>query len=187
MPEISEKRNYINPGICIKETVMTVEKRLFREVALFIGDINGKVADIGCENAKSIYISKLFDVEIDQMDCDFNFESLPVNKYDTILCLEVLEHLQNPLFFMKNLKLMLRKNGTIYLSMPARPQILWTRHHFFEMGRKHFNKWILEPLELRIVRYKKIMLWRAFWTYFTGFRPFLRLFFNYGFIYEIHK
>jgi len=178
--------NYINPGICTKEAIMYIDKRIFRKTSEFINNLKGKIADIGCINAKSLYISKSFNVNIDQIDCDFNFDVLPVNKYDIIFCLEVLEHLQNPLFFMKNLKLMLRENGIIYLSTPGRPQILWTKHHFFEMNEKHLTKWILEPLGLKIIKRKKIMLRRPFWTYSTGIRPLLRFFLSYTTIYKIN-
>ena len=179
--------NYINPGICTEEAIMKIDEKLFKEVALFLDDLKGKIVDIGCINAKSLYISKSLNVSINQIDCDFNFNKLPVNKYDKILCLEVLEHLQNPLFFMKNLKLMLRENGIIYLSMPARPRILWTKHHFFEMNKKHFDKWILKPLGLRITKSKRIRIKCPFWFCFIGFRPLLRFFFNYTYIYKINE
>jgi len=134
-----------SPGICLTRTTMFEDKRLFKRTAKFIGSLDGRVADMGCENAKSNYLSDYFGVKIEQIDCDFNFTSLPDKKYDIILCLEVLEHLQNPLFFMKNVKGMLAPKGTLYLSTPSRFRFLWTEKHFFEMSQRHLRKWILAP------------------------------------------
>lgn len=176
------------PGHCGEE-IMEVWETLFYLTAKFINNLHGRVADIGCVNAKSVYIAAFFNHDIEQVVSeDFNFWTFPrwdIEDYDFVLCLEVLEHLQNPLHFMKNVKLMLKPGGVLYLSLPARPRFLWTEHHFFEMNKKHLTKWILAPLGLKIVDCKRIRLGNPWWFYFSGVRPFLRIFFNHTFIYKI--
>jgi len=178
-----------SPGICLTRTTMFDDKKLFKRTAKFIGSLNGKIADMGCENAKSNYLANYFNVEIDQVDYDFNFDFPLPKKYDTILCLEVLEHLQNPLFFMKNVKNMLTPKGVLYLSTPSRFRFLWTEKHFFEMSQRHLRKWILAPLDLKIMRSKSrgMTFKRPWWFYFTGIRPLFRLFFDNTRIYEIRQ
>lgn len=176
-----------NPGICSNEAITIFDKKVFKGTLKFV-KLNGKIADMGCMNIKSSFLAGSFRKHIEQIDFDFNFDPLPqgyMQAFDTILCLEVLEHLQNPLFFMKTMKQMLKKDGVIYLSTPARPRFLWTEHHFFEMNKKHLIKWIFNPLGLRIIRSKRIRIGHPWWFYLTGFRPFFRIFFNYTFIYEI--
>lgn len=177
-----------SPGVCETRTTMFRDIRLFKKTALFIGELKGEIADIGCENAKCNYLADYFGVKIDQIDCDFNFDPLP-GKYDFILCLEVLEHLQNPLFFMRNLKGMLKPEGTIYLSTPSRFRFLWTEKHFFEMSSRHLKKWILAPLDLKVVRSKSrgMTFLRPWWFYLTGIRPLFRLFFDNTRIYKIKE
>ncbi len=176
------------PGIS-RKGIMEFHRSLFYSTAHFINAIHGKVADMGCANAKSSYIAEFFNYDIEQVDSeDFNFWIAPqgyINAFDVILCLEVLEHLQNPLFFMRNVKAMLKLGGVIYLSLPARPRFLWTKHHFFEMNKRHLTKWILNPLGLEIIKTKRMRIGHHWWFYFSGVRPFLRIFFNHTFIYKI--
>lgn len=180
--------NQKNPGLCPKSEIMKQDIRQFKDIILFVGSLKGDICDIGELNAKSIYLSDHFNIKIEQLDQDFNFCDLYTGKkYDNILCFEVIEHLQNSLLFMRNIKKMLKAGGVIYLSTPSRPHFLWTPHHFIEMSREKLTQWILAPLDLKIIRSKKIRLNNNWKFYFTGIRPFLRLFFNYTNIYEIRN
>jgi len=176
------------PGYCGNE-IMIFERKLFTSVAWFINSLKGRVADMGCFNAKSSFIRRFLNHEIEQVDRnDFNFWDVPKdykNVFDVILCLEVLEHLQNPLHFMRNVKAMLKEGGSIYLSLPSRPRFLWTKHHFFEMNKKHLLKWIFKPLGLEVIESKRIRINHPWHFYISGIRPFFRIFFNYTRIYEI--
>lgn len=135
--------------------------------------------DIGEYNPRVKYIAEQMGLEIKTIDTvDFNWDSLysRCDYYcDRIFAFEILEHLQNPLFFMNELKENLTPNGSIYLIIPCNPMWLWHEMHFFEMGRKHFEKWILKPLGLKIVRYKKIYFIPTWKTYLIGFRPLWRV------------
>lgn len=179
------------PGINTTETVMKLDKKMTNSFADFINCLIGKTADVGCNNAKRGYLSSIFNYNIHELNCeDFNFPEFK-GKYTTILCFEVLEHLQNPLLFMKKLSECLDHDGTIYLSMPGRIRFMWSKHHFFEMDKQHFNKWILKPLDLRILRSKKVRIKSKITIKsFIGIRPIIRLMlliFNHTTIYQIKK
>jgi hypothetical protein len=186
------KTNTERPGYCDDSTLQKIDIRLFRGMESFI-EVNDciVVGEIGKPNAKSDYISKKKGIMIDQLCSDYDFnEGLPLNngrKYNIIFCFEILEHLQNPLLFLKSLLEYWNNSGFIYLSMPARLRFLWTEHHFHEIPPKHFQKWLLNPLGLEIKRKKRIRINHSPWFYLSGIRPFFRLFFNYTWIYEIKK
>jgi len=137
----------------------------------------GQIADIGPENPKIRLIGeKLGFVATPIVVDDFNFDKLPHGKkFDVIFCLEVLEHLQNPLFFMKELKDLLNDDGTIYLSMPSNPKFMWAEFHFYEMKRKHFEKWIVIPLGLKIVKHKRFNYVTDWRSVFIGIRPLIKI------------
>ena len=175
------------PGYCPRKEVTYIDEHLFYWTARFVDKINGKTADMGCANAKSAYVKKYYSfyIDMEQVEFDFNFGTGTRKKYDTIYCFEVIEHLQNSLHFMRTVKRMLKPGGTIYLSTPSRPKFLWTKHHFIEMNKQHLTKWILNPLGLKITKSRRIRIGQPWYFYFTGIRPFLRLFFNFTRIYEI--
>ena len=50
---------------------------------------------------------------------DLNWTWKINNKYDTILCFQVIEHLMNPLMFLSVCKQVLQKNGILYISYPT--------------------------------------------------------------------
>lgn len=146
---------------------------------------NGNIADISPPSEKT---NRIYQGKIDYFyEMDYNFDEISNNKYDTILCLEVLEHLQNPLLFMQNVKKMMYEGTSLYLSTPGRKKIMWPDFHFFEMPKKHLEKWILEPLGLKIRRYKYLPARHVKFEQFIGIRPLIRLlFFKRGTnIYEI--
>ena len=142
------------------------------------GDIkgNGSCYDIGEYNPRIKYIAEQMGLDIRTLDAeDFNWCGIRARDCDNIFAFEIVEHLQNPLFFMNELKKILAKDGSIYILIPCNPRPLWHEMHFFEMDRKHFEKWILAPLGLKIVRYKKIYFIASWRTYLIGFRPLWRV------------
>lgn len=143
-------------------------------------DTDKSYADIGINNKKIEYIKQktcIFVVQINSVD--FNFAKLS-GQFDVIFCFELLEHLQNPLWFMKQLKSILNDNGMIYLTMPN--NLIWSPYHFFEMSPRHFSKWILIPLDLKIVKYKRL---KAPVIFRFGIRPLIRFLLNSTYIYKI--
>lgn len=132
--------------------------------------------DMGEYNPRIKYIAEQMKLNIETIDSqDFNWDDnlffSQNEQCDRIFAFEVVEHLQNPLLFMTEIKFALSDNGSIYLIIPCNPRPLWHDMHFFEMDRKHLEKWILAPLGLKIVRYKKIYFIASWKTYLIGFRP----------------
>lgn len=132
--------------------------------------------DVGEINPRIKYIADSMGLDIYTIDYDdFNWDKIAERQCGIVFAFEIVEHLQNPLFFMNELKKILAKDGSIYVIIPCNPRLLWHEMHFFEMDRKHFEKWILAPLGLKIVRYKKIYFIASWRTYLIGFRPLWRV------------
>ena len=168
------------PGFCTTEELWNIRRdNMKRFVDKFLPLINikptDKCFDIGEYNPKIKYLSEKLNIKVCQIEkIDFNFDEINENA-NVIFCLEVLEHLQNPLLFMNRLKQCLSFGGRIYITIPVNQRWLWCDGHYFEIPRKHFEKWILEPLDLKTTKYKRINFihdWRGF---FIGFRPLVKL------------
>ncbi len=87
--------------------------------------------------------------------------------FDLIICLDVLEHLQDDVDYLSKLKNLLRTNGRILVSVPAH-QLLWSshddsNHHFRRYSRKSFIR-LVNASQLKIVeiRYWNSLLFPLF-------------------------
>jgi len=181
-----------HPGYNTQETIASATPRMLIEFMRFMDfPCSMEIRDIGESNWKSEQMRR-YGHKVSQIAVpDFNFYSFCVPDCQIITCFEVLEHVQNPLFFMQQIKSCMSRTEdrqtVLYLSTPGRLRPFWSRHHFHEMSEKHLTKWILEPLGLKVHRSKSVRIsdGMPFWFYFTGIRPFLRLFSNNTRIYEI--
>jgi SAM-dependent methyltransferase len=157
---------------------LSVFEKYITPIIEFVSEdsLDGTICDIGNSNPKMEYLKEIFDINLEQVTVnDFNFDVFPDKQYDVIFCFEILEHLQNPLFFMTQIKKMMKDNGTLYLSMPSNPRFMWATFHFFEMSKKHFEKWILVPLDLKIVRHRKWNHSADRKAMLIGIRPLIRM------------
>lgn len=52
--------------------------------------------------------------------CDLNFESLPYDAgfFDTVICTEVIEHLENPRHLLRQIHMVLKTEGRLIITMP---------------------------------------------------------------------
>ena len=149
-----------------------VDKKIIPFLLINSGDY---CFDLGEKNPRMEYLKERMKLEVVQVDSeDFNFDELPSKKADNVFAFEVIEHLQNPLWFIKQLKKMI-DSGSIYVIIPENPKLLWHEMHFLEMNKKHFEKWLLKPLDLRINRHKKIIFIPSWKMYLIGFRPLIKL------------
>ena len=171
------------PGYQTKKELWTVKhKRIKRymdnHVIPFLQLPNDTYClDVGEANPRMEYLKKELDLNVEQWDTkDLNFAGAEwYNYYDAIFCFDLLEHIQNPLWLMRQLKLTIKPGGSIYVNMPENPMWLWGDEHFFEMPMNHFIKWIANPLELKVVRQKHIFFIANWKAYFIGVRPLLRI------------
>src|SRR3989304_7904643 len=128
----------LGPGYNPDSILNYYHPKLYDEAIAFMGEIILPAADVGKQNAKMEYIKKKLGIEVDQIEApDFNFMEKRENRYNTICIFNVLEHLQNPLWFMKCMKYLLNDNGKIFLSACSRPQVFWSKDHFIEYTPEH--------------------------------------------------
>ena len=121
-------------------------------------------------------IENHFKCSIDSIDWDFNENTNITNKYDTILCFEVLEHVMNPLLFLEQLKKLLKKYGIIYMSTPYQfPQILKAIHHYHEIPTDRLI-WLFNAANLKIVESGKLTIAGNWYNHINGIRPIMRYF-----------
>jgi SAM-dependent methyltransferase len=127
--------------------------------------------DIGCRNPLSAFLCKRYHLFADQTEGDLEDIQL-VGSYDLITCLEVIEHLFNPLHLLSQMKNALNENGVVILTTPCSP-IAVNPNHFHEMDRSRLFA-LLDHAGLDVVEYRRV--WRkTAWGLVSGFRPLLKL------------
>jgi len=150
-----------------------------RHVIPFLDIKDGAVCmDVGSANPRMEYMKRKTGLNVLQLEVnDLNFDEIGKLQIwwsggiaDVFFVFDVIEHLQNPLWFMNQLKEAIRSDGSIYVLYPCNPRWLWHPIHYNEIPPDHFIRWIAHPLELEVVRQKKIIdiNWKA---YLIGFRP----------------
>jgi 2-polyprenyl-3-methyl-5-hydroxy-6-metoxy-1,4-benzoquinol methylase len=75
---------------------------------------------------------------VNKKECDLN-ERWPVNKgeYDRVFALEVIEHLENPRFFFREIKRALRDGGEAFVTTPHN-ESLFSRLNFLFTGQHRY-------------------------------------------------
>ncbi|MDO8141246.1 MAG: class I SAM-dependent methyltransferase [Candidatus Brocadiales bacterium] len=105
---------------------------LLREVLKTVPYIKGQLLDVGCgekpySNIFSVHIDSYVGIDLVQslhgkhaVDIYASAHHLPFKKdtFDTVLCLEVLEHVERPLEVLKEIYAVLKKGGVLILSVP---------------------------------------------------------------------
>jgi len=129
-----------------------------------------KVLDIG----KASYISRQLEVTHNTVGDLNKGIRAPSNNYDIITCMEVFQHVMNPLQLMQDCHGLLRPGGTLYMGTP----LLWCIPWFH--GRGNFTEYKKDRVQILMeyvgfvpVRYQ----WGNPWPFrfcFYGIRPPLR-------------
>lgn len=101
-------------------------ERRIQETIKFIWPIDtvGRVIDISEPNYVGHQLEEYFGIKLDHPTItpttDFNWGILASSqKYDTVFCFEVLEHIMNPAMFVGAILKMLKPRGVLYLSTPV--------------------------------------------------------------------
>lgn len=130
--------------------------------------------DIGDRSPLTNLLEEYFNTKFDNTEIDLDEEGLSGN-YNIITSFEVIEHLFNPLFHLKQVKKVLDENGILYLSTPLlKPEILQSPEHFHEMTFESLNT-LTKMAGFKISRFKVVRV-RPFSV--KGFRMILRYFFE---------
>lgn len=122
---------------------------MFDELAQF-GDVEGVEVDATIVSEKNRWRDQIF-------ICPFDSSFQPGRKYDTILMLDVLEHLPDPRGALQHALSLLTTNGSLLITVPAF-RFLWTthddlNHHFTRYDRRTFRQ-LAEGLgTIRTMRY----------------------------------
>ena len=170
-------------------------KKRFEECFSFFDDFEAPVLDIGGVNVMGEAIKERFSelgrahITIDNtLECDFNEELIaPGGNYRTILCFEVIEHVMNPLLFMRNIHRLLGQGGVVYLSTPKAPlmSILSSNYHLTEYKQTRLEqlfRWA--GFEIEKTKMYNVHPWLSA---FEGIRPLWKLVFQRYVIFKLSK
>jgi len=162
-------KTFMTPGFSERRANKTIEF------------INNSVAagtdllDIGCDNPIGKYIANKLELNYHNTDGDLDYDYIaPDKKFRIVFCLEVIEHLLSPKFFLMELKKYITLDTDMYISYPSRAQWLWTPYHFHEYDKVRF-KYLLNLCGYEIVKHSKYKQKRKLKF---GFRPIIRQFYS---------
>ncbi|MCK5018393.1 MAG: methyltransferase domain-containing protein [Candidatus Peribacteraceae bacterium] len=143
--------------------------------------------DVGKKNEFTSYINVQLSVPCDNTSGDLDFEfSAPNNKYDVILFSHVIEHLMNPLLTLCRLREFMGSDSVMFVAMPDRGRLLWTRNHFHEIDSYRFVE-LCKKAQLQVDDRFTFRVYDYWWYYFRGFRPLWRLFRERSVVYMVTK
>jgi SAM-dependent methyltransferase len=175
------------------EDHMTV-KRL-HEYLTFFDEYKTPVLDIGGLNNMGKAVESDIqnrghkDVKMENtLESDFNeMVRAPRQNYGTVFCFEVLEHVMNPLLFMRELHKLLDHSGVLYISTPkaALMSIYASSYHFTEYKEPKLET--LFTWAGFVVEKKKVFSVYPWWHALLGFRPLWRLMFQRYIVYKLRK
>jgi len=125
----------------------------------------GKVLDIGCGNGNCCLRLKNLGFEVRGLDIDekrFKYKDeidftrcdiasglpFPDNSFDYIIFLEVIEHLRDPYFVIKEISRILRESGSLIISTPNILNLKSRMRFLFEGAWEFFREPLLEHVKL---------------------------------------
>jgi hypothetical protein len=132
------------------------------------------------ENHFNVY---MFNTEGD-LDADFYLPPSIMDPIDYILYSHTIEHQFNPLHTLLELKKVMGPSTVMFIILPQKPKFLWWEGHYHEIDDYRIRM-LLKRAGLRVVSYERHRVWRHWKFYFTGVRPFIRLFYEWNGYYEV--
>ena len=85
-------------------------------------------------------------VKISQLDLDNDIEVIKKDKIDTIVCLDVLEHIENDIDMLKNFRKIIEPNGKLLVKVPACPWLYGNIDKASGHFRRYSRKMLLNNL-----------------------------------------
>lgn len=117
-------------------------------------------------------------------DLDLIFDCDEKRQFASILYSHTIEHQFNPLNTLMELKRYMSSGQPLFILLPSRTKMLWCRNHFHEIDHYRMQL-LLQRAGMQITSYERHKVWRQWWYYLTGVRPFLRLFLEFNAYYEV--
>lgn len=126
-------------------------------LSLIPNNKNSSILDFGCgtgsflKKLNSVGYTDLSGVEISETkpssasDCFVITKTIPKRKYDVILMMDVLEHIEDDSAALIKIKSHLKPGGILLLSVPAY-QLLWSEHDTLNMHFRRYNRKSLSKL-----------------------------------------
>jgi 2-polyprenyl-3-methyl-5-hydroxy-6-metoxy-1,4-benzoquinol methylase len=120
-------------------------------LSLIPSNKNSSILDFGCGSGgflKRLNNSGYMDlsgVEVSEIkttsasDCFVITKTIQKRKYDVILMMDVLEHIENDSAILREIKSHLKPDGILLLSVPAY-QFLWSNHDILNMHYRRYNR-----------------------------------------------
>jgi SAM-dependent methyltransferase len=143
-----------------------------------------EVLDVGAENLLSREFARKCNLILQNTQGNLDFAGWEIrhsHRFDDVLCLEVLEHLANPLHFLLLLRNIMKPAGRLWLTTPkASWHWLWNRDHFMEYDRRRLTA-LLGAAGFKI---ESFALTKSGWplgTFWRGARPCIRAIFRWSY------
>ena len=159
---------------CGEGEITSYIKELYPKAKMDAFDISEKVIVDASERIKDInfYIGNIYTMEVHKHGREDEKDVLNKEKYDLVVCSEVLEHLENPERALQNIKGLCTENGLILLSVPKEP--IWrvcnmargkywkglgnTPGHIQHWSKKEFCRMVVEN-DMQIISVKTPFPW----------------------------
>lgn len=155
---------------------------------LFKNKYKGKFLEFGCGVGQNIFLHKENSVGIDISDFCIkeckkrginalkDIEKLGSNKFDGVISKDVLEHLDNPLYYIRQVHRVLKKGGIFVLILPVEDKNIpiKTARDIGKISPTHLHSWVFETInQLLIYAGFRIRLNR--FNYYSGYSIVYRL------------
>ena len=164
---ISKNREKLNKDLSVCEERKFFSPGTYWEYLLTVPAIvefaHGNCIDIGCGDMpfKSIVLGKVS--QYDTLDIErripevkylgniLNMDMISDNAYDSVLCIEVLEHVRDPFLAISEVSRIVKKKGHIILSVPHLSRLHEEPNDYFRYT-KHGLQYLLKNAGFRVLR-----------------------------------
>ena len=162
--------------------------RRFTEVLKILEPLDGPILDVGCHSGTftqklltKLKTKKVYGIDVSPSAIDLAKKRLPFgqfqvadvaklpfgdNFFEAVFCLEILEHIDDPIAALREIDRVLKKNGNLYILVPSDNKLfkiiwsLWTisyphwRHAHVQSYSKASLEKLLEEIGFRIIKVK---------------------------------
>ena len=161
--------------------------RIDQTIDYFRGKINSdmSILDVGQRSPLTSFLESKFNVKIDNTKGDLDdYFKIPGKIYDVIIYSHTIEHQFNPLHTLQILKKCMGVKSRLYIMIPERGKLLWTKGHYHEID-DYRMRLLIERAGMKIISKKRYKVWRHWTQYLTGIRTLYRLFREFNVHYEV--